>query len=102
VAQAVEKLFSVQPAKVVLFAEFLEHGVEPIGDIGGVREEATLFADVDGPVLARPLVQVLKQMLVKGAVAVGGKREIHARGFIAARTGYQPLASIQFFAVCDP
>jgi hypothetical protein len=59
--------------------------VEFTRDIGHGCEARAALGDVDGPVLPRPIIEVLKQMLVKRAIAVGRRWKSQARGLCAAR-----------------
>src|SRR3546814_6063869 len=67
----VEKLVSRKSAKAALRAHVGKPLVEFTRDIGHGCEARAALGDVDGPVLPRPIIEVLKQMLVKRAIAVG-------------------------------
>src|SRR3546814_2000107 len=70
VAEPVEKLVSRKSAKAALRAHVGKPLVEFTRDIGHGCEARAALGDVDGPVLPRPILEVLKQMLVKRAIAV--------------------------------
>src|SRR3546814_2067645 len=85
VAEPVEKLVSRKSAKAALRAHVGKPLVEFTRDIGHGCEARAALGDVDGPVLPRPIIEVLKQMLVKRAIAVGRRWKSQARGLCAAR-----------------
>src|SRR3546814_15524945 len=80
VAEPVEKLVSRKSAKAALRAHVGQPLVEFTRDIGHGCEARAALGDVDGPVLPRPIIAVLKQMLVKRALAVGRRGKSQARG----------------------
>src|SRR3546814_21055634 len=80
-----EKLVSRKSAKAALRAHVGKPLVEFTRDIGHGCEARAALGDVDGPVLPRPIIEVLKQMLVKRAIAVGRRWKSQARGLCAAR-----------------
>src|SRR3546814_1752213 len=85
VAEPVEKLVSRKSAKAALRAHLGKPLVEFTRDIGQGCEARPALADVYGPFLPRPIIEVLKQMLVKRAIDVGRRRKSPAHGLCSAR-----------------
>src|SRR3546814_18774934 len=67
-AEPVEKLVARKSAKAALRAHVGKPLVEFTRDIGHGCEARAALGDVDGPVLPRSIIEVLKQMLVKRAI----------------------------------
>ena len=102
IAEPIEKLVSRKPAKAVLRGDVGEQFVELARDIRDMREARAALGGIDGAVFARPIVEFLKQVLMKRAVALGSRWKVQARGFCAARLGKSPLCLGQGCIVGDP
>jgi len=76
--------------------------VELAREVGDGRKARSPLGDVDGAVLARPIIEVLEQVLVKRPIAVGRRRKGQARSLRAARLGQPPFGLCKDFVVGDP
>ena len=85
VAEPIEKLVARKHPQAALRSYLGEPLVEFARDVGDGGEARSALGDVDGAVLACPIVEVLEQVFVKGTVAVGGGWKGQARSLRAAR-----------------
>ena len=75
VAEPIEKLVSRKPPEAALRFYLGEPLVELAREVGDGRKARSPLGDVDGAVLARPIIEVLEQVPVKRPIAVGRRRK---------------------------
>ena len=102
VAEPVEKLVPGEALQGVPRARVGKPLVELMRDVGHVRETRAALGDVDRAVLTRPVVKVLEEVPMQGAIAIRRRWKGEARGFRAARQGQPSLGLREGLVVRDP
>ena len=102
VAEPVEKLVAGEALQRIARPRIGKPLIELARDVRHVRETGAALGDVDGAVLTRPVVEVLEEVPMQGAIAVGRRWKGQARGFCAARQGQSPLGLHEGLVVRDP
>ena len=91
VAEPIEKLVARKPPQAALRSYLGEPLVEFARDVGDGGEARSALGDVNGAILARPIVEVLEQVPMEGPIAIGRRWKGQARGLRAARLGQSPF-----------
>ena len=102
VAEPIKERVAGKASQGISGAQVGEAFVEFAGNVRHVREARPALGDVDGAVLARPVVEVLEEMTMEVAIAIGRGREGQAGAVVPRRSGDGQCRAVRGCAWIDP